>query len=389
MPRAFFDDVGDTAVHAPGIDCLVWYGISRGMSYDRFGASDGLTRGQLASLLDRALLLAGVGLADPVEPPFPDVDGVHAAAIGRLAQAGIVSGRADGRFVPDAPVRRDQLATMVVRAHATITAMSPEPDADEGSEPGFADVADNVHRTAILRAVELDLVEGVDATIYGVDRTATRGQVATVLVGLLRHVPRGDVGVLSSPGGYDTRVGPLDGRLEQQVRRWTWRSGCPVAPSQLAQLEVVFVDLDGVDRWGVLVVHEEHAADVAQAFGVLYREGFRIERMEPIERFAGDDDASMAANNTSAFNCRRVTGSSTFSRHAYGSAIDINPVQNPSVRGDTVLPPGGAAFTDRSDVRPGMLVRPGPVGAFDALGWGWGGDWSSLKDYQHVSLTGN
>lgn len=390
VPRAFFDDVEDTGVHAAGIDCLVWSGISRGVSYERYGALDGLTRGQLASLLDRTIAVAGIDLPDPAQPPFGDVDGVHAGAIGRLAQAGIVSGRSDVRFEPDALVRRDQLATMVVHAYATITSTSQEPESGDASDPVFADVAGNVHRMAILRAVELDLVQGVDATTYGVARSATRGQIATVLARLLRQVTAGDVGVLSSPpGGYATRVGPLDARLEQQVRRWTWRSGCPVPPSRLAQLEVVFVDLAGVDRWGVLVVHEDHADTIAQAFGALYDDGFPIDRMEPVERFAGDDDASMAANNTSAFNCRRVTGSSSFSQHAYGWAIDINPIQNPYVRGDTVLPPAGRAYTDRSDVRPGMLVRPGPVTAFDAIGWGWGGDWSSLKDYQHLSLTGN
>jgi poly-gamma-glutamate synthesis protein (capsule biosynthesis protein) len=97
----------------------------------------------------------------------------------------------------------------------------------------------------------------------------------------------------------------------------------------------------------------------------------------------------MDANNTSAFNCRRATGSSRWSEHAYGRAIDINPVQNPYVSGSTVLPPRGRKFVDRSRKHPAMIRRRGPVvRAFRDIGWEWGGLWSSVKDYQHFSKTG-
>jgi len=98
----------------------------------------------------------------------------------------------------------------------------------------------------------------------------------------------------------------------------------------------------------------------------------------------------MAANNTSAFNCRAVTGGSAWSQHSYGWAIDINPVQNPYVTSSgTVLPPAGAQYVDRSQKAKGM-IRAGDVvvKAFAAIGWGWGGYWSSTKDYQHFSATG-
>ena len=111
--------------------------------------------------------------------------------------------------------------------------------------------------------------------------------------------------------------------------------------------------------------------------------------MQLVDDFGGDDAASMAANNTSAFNCRTVAGSARWSEHAYGTAIDINPVQNPYVAGSAVDPPAGSEYLDRANVRPGMMVSGGVgVNVFRFVGWGWGGDWSSAKDYQHVSLRG-
>jgi hypothetical protein len=138
-----------------------------------------------------------------------------------------------------------------------------------------------------------------------------------------------------------------------------------------------------------MVVATEVADDVLGAFARIYDEGFPIERMRLIDDYGADDDRSMAANNTSAFNCRRGTGSTSWSEHAYGRAIDINPVQNPYVRSTQVLPPAGTAYRDRSLWRLGM-IREGDavVRAVDAAGWGWGGRWISFKDYQHISANG-
>jgi poly-gamma-glutamate synthesis protein (capsule biosynthesis protein) len=109
-----------------------------------------------------------------------------------------------------------------------------------------------------------------------------------------------------------------------------------------------------------------------------------------VDDFGGSDDASMAVDNTSAFNCRPVAGTTRWSQHAYGRAIDINPLRNPYVEPGRVSPVEGAAYADRSDVRPGMIVEGGPVvAAFDALGWGWGGRWAGGADYQHFSAAGN
>ncbi len=169
----------------------------------------------------------------------------------------------------------------------------------------------------------------------------------------------------------------------------TWRSGCPVALSALSMLEIPHWRFDGTIGQGRLVVASAVSDAVLGVFQRLYEARFPIERMEPIVAFGGDDDLSMEANNTSAFNCRRVTGGSRFSQHSYGDAIDINPIQNPYVRGGTVLPPAGRSYTDRGRARAGMILRSDEVtAAFSGIGWAWGGNFSSLKDYQHFSSNG-
>ena len=97
----------------------------------------------------------------------------------------------------------------------------------------------------------------------------------------------------------------------------------------------------------------------------------------------------MAANNTSAFNCRKKTGGKSWSEHSYGAAIDVNTIQNPYVRGARVLPPAGRPYVDRDPTVPGLIVAEGAVvKAFRDIGWKWGGHWRSLKDYQHFSASG-
>ena len=134
-----------------------------------------------------------------------------------------------------------------------------------------------------------------------------------------------------------------------------------------------------------LIVNADAADAVVRAFGKLYDARFPIRRMEPVDVYGGSDDASMAADNTSAFNCRPITGTTDrWSNHSYGRAIDINTIENPYVKGTTVLPPAGADYLDRTDVRPGMIVAGDVVtAAFAAEDFGWGGDYTSLKDYQH------
>jgi hypothetical protein len=170
----------------------------------------------------------------------------------------------------------------------------------------------------------------------------------------------------------------------------SYRAGCPVAPAQLRRVRVRYVGFDGQAHPGSLVVNARVTNDVLAVFSWLYRQRFPIRRMTPMDAYKGSDTASMGADNTSGFNCRYAvtTGPKQWSVHAYGEAIDVNPVENPYLEGGKVLPPAGAPYRDRSRKRPGMAVPGGPlIYGFEAAGWQWGGDWAS-PDYQHFSLTG-
>jgi hypothetical protein len=170
----------------------------------------------------------------------------------------------------------------------------------------------------------------------------------------------------------------------------SWHSGCPAGPSELRALRLSHWDGAGRARIGTLIVGAQYAEDLVSVFSELFAARFPIERMEPVATYGADDDASMAANNTSAFNCRFVAGTSTWSEHAYGRAIDLNPLVNPYVLGNgSVFPPGGADYLDRDPDVPGLVVEGDVVvSAFADIGWGWGGNWSGKKDYQHFSSTG-
>lgn len=141
---------------------------------------------------------------------------------------------------------------------------------------------------------------------------------------------------------------------------------------------------------GSIVIHADHAESLVTVFTALFEAGFPIHSMRPITDFGSDDNASMVANNTSAFNCREIDGRpGVWSQHAYGGAIDVNPLVNPWVRGNRVDPPEGAAFVDRDASVVGLVVSGDVVTqAFAEIGWGWGGDWTSAVDYQHFSHNG-
>lgn len=187
-----------------------------------------------------------------------------------------------------------------------------------------------------------------------------------------------------------SRIGP---ELQQRLR-FSYRSGCPVPLEDLRLVTVRYVGYDGAIRSGDLVVHEDHARGITQVFESLYDARWPVASMRLVDDYRADDDASMAANNTSAYNCRRVAGSASWSEHAYGGAIDVNPVQNPYVTDGLVAPPNGRRFAaiDRSRgvSAPRGAIRAGDVvvRAFARIGWEWGGDWSSKKDYQHFSASG-
>ena len=174
----------------------------------------------------------------------------------------------------------------------------------------------------------------------------------------------------------------------------SWRPGCPVGAQDLRLLTLVHHTFDGE-----LIVHRSIVESTVAAFEELWDLGFPINRMETADAFIRPEDIADdgtfintvgpdLANDTSAFMCRQMTGSNrTWSEHSYGTAIDINPVQNPYVKGDLVVPMNG--IVPRDPVSGGMLTAASPaVRAFSGRGFVWGGTWTSLKDYMHFSVSG-
>jgi peptidoglycan L-alanyl-D-glutamate endopeptidase CwlK len=147
----------------------------------------------------------------------------------------------------------------------------------------------------------------------------------------------------------------------------------------LVLLDIPFYSFEGVTKVGQMVVHEHVADDVQKIFKTLYGILFPIEHMIPIVAFHWDDNASMAANNTSCFNYRLIEGTDRLSNHSYGVAVDVNPMQNPYVRRDGLVLPKGASYN------PGQkgTVTGEIASVFSAHGWEWGGTWDDPKDWQH------
>ena len=173
------------------------------------------------------------------------------------------------------------------------------------------------------------------------------------------------------------------------LRRSTWSAPCPVAASDLSWVRLTFVGFDGRRHTGELLVNRSVAADLVSVFRRLYAVRFPLEEMRITRKPELTAPPTGDGNNTGAFVCRPTTGGSSYSQHAYGLAIDVNPFQNPYLKGDLVLPELASSYLQRGRVRPGMFGAGGPVvRAFASIGWEWGGDWRTLKDYQHFSQNG-
>jgi hypothetical protein len=166
---------------------------------------------------------------------------------------------------------------------------------------------------------------------------------------------------------------------------WDPAEKCPVRPADLRKVWVTYIDFYGVTHQGSIVVHRTIATRTQRAFRALYRMRFRIQGMSPMTLNAPYISDLSAV--TSGYNCRVVGGSRTWSQHAYGMAIDVNPVQNPMVRGSSIDPAGGIEFLRRDVYRRGMMHAAGAVRAFTDQGFYWGGRWDSLKDDMHFSMN--
>ena len=183
---------------------------------------------------------------------------------------------------------------------------------------------------------------------------------------------------------------PIGPELERSMIGRSWREGCPVGLADLRVVAARHWGFDGRVRTGRVIVHREVAAEIVEVFRRLFAERFPIRRMVPVDAYGASDFRSIEADNTSAFNCRFVDGTRRWSEHAYGRAIDVNPIENPYVGSSgTTSHRASRGFLGRSPARAGMAVEGGAlVRAFDAVGWGWGGRWSGAKDYQHFSDRG-
>lgn len=194
--------------------------------------------------------------------------------------------------------------------------------------------------------------------------------------------------VLEPPPGDDfvSTSGPVP---DDVLARSTWTEDCPLALDELAYLTVSHVGFDGDFHTGELIVNAGFAERIVGVFEQLHAARFPIEEMRVISQEDLDAAPTGDGNETTGFSCRPAVGSGSWSMHAYGLAIDINPFHNPYLKGELVLPELATAYVDRERVLPGMIVDGDvAVEAFSGIGWEWGGDWSTLKDWMHFSENG-
>jgi hypothetical protein len=194
---------------------------------------------------------------------------------------------------------------------------------------------------------------------------------------------------------YDSSVQPLPEPLEKNLAKGeSWRPGCPVPLADLRLLTVSYWDFDGREQRGKLIVHRTAAVPLAKVFRRLYQLKFPIQHMKLDDMYGPQRARPADGDVTGSFRCRKAvpspcgTGSGNWSNHAYGLAIDINPVENPYIGCGAVHDRRMKPYVDRSRHKKGM-VTPAVVAAFRSIGWGWGGDWTGdTKDYMHFSTTG-
>jgi hypothetical protein len=188
---------------------------------------------------------------------------------------------------------------------------------------------------------------------------------------------------------------PLVPAERAQLTGEFWHTGCPVALSGLRLLQVSYWDFDGSVQTGQLVVNRRAAAPLARVFRQLYRLHFPIRHLRFADAYGPKRERPGDRDVSGSFECRRAvpspcgSGTGNWSMHAYGLAVDLNPIENPYTGCGRTREPASVPYLNRSRIRAGM-VTPAVVRAFRSVGWGWGGSWSgSTKDYMHFSSTGH
>lgn len=190
-------------------------------------------------------------------------------------------------------------------------------------------------------------------------------------------------------GEFTSTIGPITAPIRERMGE-SWSTACPVELAELRYVTVAFRGFDGFAHTGELVLAAHVAEDVVGVFEELFADGFPIEEMRLVTTEDHHAPKTGDGNSTAAYNCRSIRGSSRWSEHALGTAVDLNPFHNPMLKRGTLVPEKATSYADRTDVRPGMVVDPGvAVEAFAGIGWTWGGHWTSHKDWMHFSAGGS
>lgn len=188
-------------------------------------------------------------------------------------------------------------------------------------------------------------------------------------------------------------ISPITPQIQKRMLKGkSWRKGCPVSLKDLRYLQLQYLDFQGKQKRGEMIVHREVSKEVVAIFERLYKRGYPIRQMRLVSDFGGNDWQSIEADNTSAFNCRNATGSKKYSKHAYGKAIDINPIENPYIsRNGHISHQASQKYRQRvhqyhtNEDKALLLNNDEAVKLFKKYDWKWGGEWKRVKDYQHFS----
>ena len=192
---------------------------------------------------------------------------------------------------------------------------------------------------------------------------------------------------------YNATISSITPEIKNRmIKGNSWREGCPVSLQDLRYLQVTHKNFSGREQRGEIIVHKDVAVEVKQIFKELYEIGYPIRKMKLVSDYKGSDWQSIEADNTSAFNCRKATGSKNWSKHSYGKAIDLNSIENPYIsRSGHISHKASQQYRKRvhkkhsSADKAVLLKNDKAVRIFKKHGWKWGGDWSGVKDYQHFS----
>lgn len=285
--------------------------------------------------------------------------GTVVAVVAAVALAGCSSGTTNPTPQPS--------TTPPTSGSPTPTAPSPSSAPDPG--PSYSDWELGVH------------VLPVDADGFGEIRPTPKAL-------RVRRFPTTDRLPAPTDDAFHSSIGPVTPAIRTRMGE-TWSSACPVGLDGLRHVNVSFRGFDGKAHTGELVVAAREAEDVVSVFKALFAADFPIEEMRLPTTADLDAPPTGDGNNTAALVCRAARGTTTWSAHAYGLAIDVNPFLNPYSKGALVLPERASAYLDRTRSQPG-IIHSGDlvVREFARIGWSWGGSWSSLKDYQHFTATG-